>query len=149
MPFSHGLLWFVISVSLFIFEFICPGFILFFFGIGALVTASISYLFPEIPLAAQIACFIILSLAALFIGRRTFSRTFKGKEETFTTDADNLEMIGRIAIVIERITPDVAGRIELNGSTWSAAATTTIEAGEKVTIIAHKNISFVVAPVQH
>jgi membrane protein implicated in regulation of membrane protease activity len=141
------IVWLLVGIFFLFIELTCPCFFFVFFAIGAFITAGALCLFDGLTLNGQIGLFLITTISTLIIGRLCFRKTLKGKSETLTSDADDNEYVGRIVIVTERITPEIPGRIELNGSTWSATAKTTIEAGEKVTIVSHKNISFNVKPI--
>ncbi|MDO4527611.1 MAG: NfeD family protein [bacterium] len=147
MPISFGLLWILLGVLFLFLEFVCPGFVIFFFGLAALITAGFCYLIPGLSIAWQVGIFIFASITTLFVGRAIFKQTFKGRQETLTNNADDPEFTGRIVLVTQRITPEIAGRIEVNGSTWTATAETTLEVGEKAVILGRKNITFSVQKI--
>lgn len=139
---SIYLIWFLLGVFFLFAELACPGFILFFFGVGAIITSLAVGQEWIATLEAQLILFIISSVISLLLGRYCFKRFFPCKSEVNTNDADDDDFIGRQAQVVEMITPEQAGRIQLNGSTWKATADTTIEAGTIVKIIKRTNITF-------
>ena len=52
-----ALYWLIIGVMLFFLEMALPGFILFFFGLGAMITALVAWVLP-IAISWQLALFI-------------------------------------------------------------------------------------------
>ena len=134
-------LWALLGLLLIGTEFILPGFIVFFFGAGALVTALLSLLFPGIDsrFVLQAIIWIAASGLSLVSLRKYVSKTFKGS--LFPGRQEN--EIGKTAVVIERITPDAPGRIKFQGTSWKAISyTETMEAGEEVSIIEQDNLTF-------
>ncbi|BCL63027.1 hypothetical protein DGMP_37200 [Desulfomarina profundi] len=69
------LFWLIMGVMLLFLEMALPGFVLFFFGLGALITSLVTYLFP-INISWQLALFIAASLASLFSLRNVIQRRF-------------------------------------------------------------------------
>ena len=72
---SAPLFWLIIGVILLFLELVLPGFVLFFFGMGALLASLAAYLF-ELSLSWQLALFIIASLASLFSLRNVIQRKY-------------------------------------------------------------------------
>jgi len=138
---NPALYWLVIGVMLFFLELAVPGFILFFFAVGALLTALAAWLFP-LSLAWQLALFITTSLIALFglrniIQKRLHPPSTAGEEE----DKDvMLAVAGEKGVVCMAIIPPAEGRIKYSGTTWRAAADEKIDEGEIVAIVAQKGL---------
>lgn len=69
------LLWFIIGLALFLLELIVPGFIIFFFGFGAWVTALVCMIkTPDINL--QIIIFAMSSVLSIAVLRRMIQERF-------------------------------------------------------------------------
>lgn len=139
------IIWAVLGVLLIASEFFVPGFVIFFFGLGALLTAFISAFDPVISqnLLFQILVWLVSSGASLFVLRRFFSKTFKGKE-IGEHDEDELYS-GETARVLEDITPNKPGRIKFHGTTWKAISEVEeISKGSLVDIVKKEGISFYV-----
>lgn len=136
-----ALYWLIIGVMLFFLELALPGFVLFFFALGALATALIAYLFP-IGLAWQLALFMVASLLALFflreaIQKRFFPAAVEGKKD----DIDRaLVAAGIRGVVSTTIAPPAEGRIKCSGSTWRATADERIEEGEIIAVIRQEGL---------
>ena len=69
---SPILAWFLVGIAFFVFELAVPGFIIFFFGIGAWCTALAVYL-SDVPLSGQLVVFLVTSLITLFLPRKGLS----------------------------------------------------------------------------
>ena len=102
-------LWALLGLILIGVEFILPGFIVFFFGAGALVTALVSLLLPGIDsrIGLQVIIWMAASGLSLATLRKYVSRVFKG---SFLPGRQQSE-VGKTAVVIKKITPDTPGRI--------------------------------------
>ncbi|MDA3951692.1 MAG: NfeD family protein [Spirochaeta sp.] len=137
------LIWAVIGLLLILSEFVVPQFVVFFFGVGALLNAALLALLPglsdRIPL--QLLIWAGTSGLSLALLRRYAARWFKGDEQHTDTDTD----AGRTAVVLEEISPDSPGRINFHGTSWRATAfDETIAPGETVTILTKDNLSYTV-----
>jgi inner membrane protein len=134
-------LWALLGLILIGSEFILPGFIIFFFGAGALITALLSVIFPGIDsrFVLQVIIWIAASGLSLSTLRKHFAKIFKGNLLPGRQDSS----VGKTAEVIEKISPEQPGRIKFQGTSWKAISyTETIEAGEEVSIIEQDNLTF-------
>ncbi|MBN2656529.1 MAG: NfeD family protein, partial [Spirochaetales bacterium] len=98
-----------------------PGFTIFFFGIGALLTALAALMIPAIAQSyiIQLIIWLTSSILSLVFLRKKFSKTFKGKIHQNQTDS----FIGKNATVIDDISDKAPGRISVQGTTWKAEST--------------------------
>ncbi|MGL1932560.1 MAG: NfeD family protein [Desulfotalea sp.] len=137
MDFMHtGLFWLSIGVMMFIMEMVVPGFVLFFFGVGAWVVALLTWLMP-LTLVAQLFVFLISSVISLLVFRRFIKDKFFGVSE----DEPSFEE-GDTAEVIEVIKPPYKGKVRYSGTTWKALAEERIEVGEVVKIVVRDGLVF-------
>src|SRR5215218_4446480 len=92
------ILWTVLGVILVIAEVFTPGFVLLWFGVGALAAALASFL--GAGLAAQFVVFITLSSALTALSRTIFTNYFTGRDEPdgFKTGAETLP--GQVGTVV-------------------------------------------------
>lgn len=135
-------IWLIIAILFFILEMMGPGFLLFWVGVGALITMVVS-LFVD-SLVIQIGVFTISSILLLFC-TRPFVKKFT-KNDTTITNANSI--IGKKAIVTKEINSlKGTGQIKINGEAWSAKSSNEdiIEEGAKVTVL---NINGVKAIVE-
>ena len=125
-------LWLIISGIFFIMEMLTVGFLVFWFGIGAIIAMCASFFVKSVT--AQTAIFVVSSTILLF-ATRTFVNKFAKTENTSKTNAYSIE--GKQGIVISEIDPTQgSGQIKVNGEIWSAKSfdNTCISQNSKVTI---------------
>jgi membrane protein implicated in regulation of membrane protease activity len=146
---SPQLLWFLTGVALILLEFVVPGVILVFFGMGAVLTAALTWLGILPGATWQVIVFLASSLALLFVLRKYFSHFFKGDVDDEERFSASREYAGQQAKVTAAISPDSPdGRIMFEGTVWKAVSDTYIREGEIVQIVWKKNITITVKPVE-
>lgn len=135
---NYTTIWLIVGIILLLSEFLIPGFTIFFFGLGAILTSILLFIFPALKglLWVQIVVFLITSISSLFFLRKYFSTTLKG--EMFKEKED---YIGQECKVVEMVTDKKAGRILYQGTTWTAYALTNkkIKKNQKATILCKKD----------
>ena len=144
---SDPLFWFFIGLIIFILELAAPGLILFFFGVGAWITALITAIYP-IGISSQLFVFLLTSVVTLVVLRKRFEILFKGfskRKDDPKIDMD--ELTGKKATVVKRISPPKEGKVEIFGTHWIAESDYEIEEGETVIIEAKKNLTLFVRKV--
>ncbi len=137
---SAPLFWLIIGVILLFLELVLPGFVLFFFGMGALLASLAAYLF-ELSLSWQLALFIIASLASLFSLRNVIQRKYLKFSPEDGEDVDVVLVTpGERGVVVDRIQPPAEGRIKYSGTFWRATADEKIDEGEIISIVDQKGL---------
>lgn len=138
-----ALYWLIIGVMLFFLEMAVPGFILFFFALGALATALVAWLTP-VSIAWQLAIFIAASLISLLSLRGMIQKKFlttTSEDEEGEGDEDvMLAVAGERGVVSMTIVPPAAGQIKYAGTFWKAVADEKIEEGEIISIVRQKGL---------
>lgn len=134
-------IWFIIGFVLFILEFVVPGLILFFFGVGAWVVAII-LLFGDISINMQLIIFVISSIVTIVLLRGWVKRILYGKNPS--TELLEDEFLGKIAIARTAIAPGRNGDVTFNGTNWQAISNDFIEPEENVKIIGNDSIILIV-----
>lgn len=130
---TPSLLWFISGIILLLLEMSVPGFILFFFGVGAWLTAIACLLYP-LTLTSQLLLFTCSSLVALLTLRSFMNKIFSGS--TASRDSDNaLALPGEQVVVVNDILPPAEGKVKYSGTTWRARAKEKLYAGEMVEIV--------------
>lgn len=134
------ILWAITGLILLIAEFAAPGLIVFFFGVGALVVALVCAV-TDISLNVQLILFAAASVASLLVLRKWLKQIFYGKSKGSDTETVNLDsVIGKTAEVVEAISSEHPGRIELNGTRWTAESDESIEVGARVVVQAQNSL---------
>lgn len=129
-------IWFAIGFCLALAELAAPGFIILFFGLGCWATSLATALF-DLSLSAQLAIFIIASVASLILLRRLFMRVFTGASGGVGTD-DGLNEpsdVGRQVLVTRAVTPAIPGEIKYKGTFWRAVSDHDIPEGSSAIIV--------------
>lgn len=132
------LIWLVIALAFIVAELISFGFILVFFGLGAVIAGLCAYFFG-IALEWQLLIFIVSSLIAIILLRKLGIKTFRGNENNTVDDDYHNAIIGQTAMVTKDIVPPALGEVKYSGSFWPATADTAIAAGKMVEITARNN----------
>ena len=135
------IIWFLVGLALLIMEFVMPGLIIAFFGIGACIVAVVC-LITDIGINTQLIIFMGSSVLSLLCLRKWLKGMFFGhvtSKQDMTHDFQ--EYVGERAMVKKKITPKVAGKVELHGTNWSAEADEEIAEGTMVEIIGKENIT--------
>jgi inner membrane protein len=137
-----ALYWFYLGIVLIILEVMTPGLVSIFFGLSALVVALITFFVPGLPEPMQWVLFSIFSILFILLLRKTLKKTFSGTAEV--SDGTTDPYSGKRAMVVVRITPNQPGRVEFNGSNWTAESEQEIEVNTPVIIKCKKNLTFTV-----
>ena len=143
-----GLIWLFCGVVLFVLEFVVPGVILVFFGVGAVITAVLVWLGVITSLSAQLLTFCVISLLTLVTLRQYFSRALRGKVRQAGEFDDNQEFIGARVRVCRAIEPgSVDGRVFFEGAEWKAVSDAPIAEGKMAQVVRKENITLHVVAV--
>lgn len=134
--------WLYAGIALIVLEVMTPGLVSIFFGLAALVLALITWLVPGIPQLAQWLMFSVFSILFIALLRKTLKKTFSGTSEVTDDMFDSFS--GKRATVVEFISPGKPGRVEFNGSNWTAEAEEEFDVGVLVRIKSKKNLTLFV-----
>lgn len=140
------MIWFIGGVVLMLLEFVLPGGIVFFLGLGATLVSLLLYLDLVEGWLQAFTTWFIGSLALLFGLRGVVQKIVPAQVEKGRTDED-LDAYNQLAEVSERIPAQGEGRIAFRGSTWLARnyhSDHDLEAGTKVRIVFRDNLIWVV-----
>jgi membrane protein implicated in regulation of membrane protease activity len=142
---NQYLFWLVAGGVLVLLEFLVPGLVVVFLGLGALLTGGVLYLQWITDPVGLLLFFALSSIVMLATLRRLVMRFYPSDSERVEADEDKL-LIGQKATVVSTVYPnDFSGRIRFSGTTWSArSAGGTIPDGTEVVIVGRENIHFVV-----
>ncbi len=136
-----SVIWFVIGLALLLLEFAVPGFILFFFGVGAWMVAIIC-LFVDISLTTQLLVFLLGSTITLLIFRKLIKNKFG--LYSYTSQQLEDEFIGKIAVAETDINSSQNGKVVFKGTIWDASSDDDIKAGQSIVITGTKSIILIV-----
>lgn len=137
-------LWLAGGLALVVAELVTPsGFFIIFFGLGALSVGVLARLGLVSNLPLQVLAFTALSVVYLVAFRGRLQHTVQIPPPP---DVDSL--VGVLAIVQERLSPGVVGRVEVRGAAWSARNTSnvTLDPGQRARVTAVDGLTLAVVP---
>ena len=141
-------LWLGSGIFLMAIEFLVPGLVLVFVGLGALTVALGMHLGYIDEIVQQFITFFISSIIYLLTLRFLVLRFVPSVTRKENIDEDE-EVIGSIVEIVADINSGEFGRVEHSGSSWQARAEgdQTILKGEQVKIIGRDNITWIVQKI--
>ena len=141
-------LWLSSGIFLTAIEFLIPGLVMVFVGLGSLTVVLGMYLGYINGIIPQFITFFLSSIFYLTTLRFLVLRLVPTDRRKENVDQDE-EVIGSIVEIIIDIEPGKLGRIEHSGSSWQARAEKdqTILKGEKVKITGRSNITWIVQKI--
>ena len=141
-------LWLSSGIFLTAIEFLVPGLVMVFVGLGALTVALGMHLGYIDEIVQQFITFFISSIIYLLTLRFLVLRFVPSVTRKENIDEDE-EVIGSIVELVADINSGEFGRVEHSGSTWQARAEgdQTILKGEQVKIIGRDNITWIVKKI--
>lgn len=137
-------IWLMAGLLFIVLEFAVPGFIIFFFGVGAIITAIALMVF-DMGINAQLLTFIAGSAFSLLLFRRMLKKKFFNAKEKAEKDFED-EYLGKTAIAISKIHPEKKGKVEIFGTTWAAISEFDIKKDDEVIIIKKEGLKLTVVP---
>ena len=137
------LVWFLIGLLLFLFELVLPGFVIFFFGVGAWITA-LACLIADPGINLQIVIFAVTSVVSLVALRRMIQKRLIIKDHLAEAVED--EFTGKEATALSDMSTGKEGKVSFKGTTWNAESASDIHAGQKVIIKGKENFKLFVEP---
>lgn len=130
------ILWTVLGVVLIIAEVFTPGFVLLWFGVGALAAALASFL--GLGLAGQFLIFIALSVTLTALSRTIFANYFTRRDEPAGLKTGAAALPGKVGTVVTSSRGALnEGAVKVFGSTWTAypaEGEPPLEAGDRVVV---------------
>jgi len=122
-------IWLAAAGVFLILELATPTMIFICFVVGAIVAAIFAQIWPGYYYW-QIAIFAVLSSSLIPLTRRFAKKISVVSPQLSSVD----RMIDQVALVTERIDPDLGGKIRFEGETWQARAERPIEVNTKVKV---------------
>lgn len=141
------LLWFLIGLILFLLELVVPGFVIFFFGVGAWVVALVCLIISPVKDMPnlQIIIFAVTSVLSLIALRKIIQKKFfysKGNKSEAVED----EFTGKEGVAISDFGKAQKGKVEFKGTRWNSESEFDIKEGQPVIIIKNENLILKVKP---
>ena len=145
--FDPKLIWFLVGFGFLLLEFMLPGLICAFFGVGAWIVALVCFVVP-IHINIQLVIFMISSILLLLVLRQKLKGVFLGHTQNAQELTETLrEFVGERAVVVEAISAQAGGKVELHGTRWSALADQDLAEGASVEVTSKENLTLKVKPI--
>jgi inner membrane protein len=138
------LFWFFTGLGLFLLELVIPGFFIFFFGLGAWITAIVCII-GKPGTNLQIILFAVTSVLTLIALRRLIKKKFFYSRYTESDDVED-EFTGKEALATNDFGGMKNGKVEFKGTTWTAESKSEIKTGQRVIIIEKDSFKLIVEP---
>jgi membrane protein implicated in regulation of membrane protease activity len=141
--------WFAIALGFFIVEIMTPGFVLMWFGVGAII-AGLLDLFGVHNMFIQVIVFGITSIVLVTLSRTIFKNVFMHRSPGAGLKTNMDALIGKIGRVSEDIDNETSvGRVIIEGQDWLARSedNRNISAGTRVSVVRFEGARLIVAPV--
>lgn len=139
--------WGILGIILLMLELVFPGVFLVWFGVGALLTASIALLFSGSQLIAtwelQTVLFLIFSVILVLLGRNFFRRDRETDEPLLNRRTD--QIIGRVVILDEPVV-DGNGHVRIDDTIWRAKGSD-LPSGTRVRLVSFDGGAFSIEKV--
>jgi membrane protein implicated in regulation of membrane protease activity len=140
--------WIVLGFLLLGLEVVVPGAFLLWIGIAAILTGALSLQLGGVAFwvwQVQILLFLVLSLVAVYAGRRIVAGSEAGTDEPLLNRRGE-QLVGRTARLAEPIT-EGRGRIRIDDTVWRVSGPD-LPAGARVRVVAAEDARLVVEAIQ-
>ncbi len=138
------IVWFIIGLVLFLLELVLPGFVIFFFGVGAWLTALMC-LVADPGINLQVIVFAMTSVLSLLTFRKMIQKRFFYIREDRSNAVED-EFTGKEARAVADFGVDKRGKVDFKGTTWKAESESDIKEGQTVIILEKENFKLKVEP---
>jgi membrane protein implicated in regulation of membrane protease activity len=133
LTFSPWLIWFLAGIAVILAELVVPGFVIIFFGLGCWGASVMAFFSPN-SYSAQVAIFVIVSVASLMTLRRVAMRVFVGSSESQETEDFGNVPVGSRNTLDQDLEAGQVGRVRFRGTMWDAVSEDRIPAGSDAEI---------------
>jgi len=138
------LIWFIVGLILFLLELVLPGFVIFFFAVGAWVTALVCLVAnPGINL--QVIVFAVTSVLSLLALRKMIQKRFFFSKDNLSESVED-EFTGKEAVALTDFKAGINGKVDFKGTSWNAESEKNIREGQTVIIRSKENFKLFVEP---
>ncbi|HDP81401.1 MAG TPA: NfeD family protein [Spirochaetes bacterium] len=141
------LVWLAVGIVIMAMEILLPGFVIFWFGLGGLLTALGVYIGLLKSAEAQWFFFFVSSLALLGLWFGVLKKKLAAGKTADSRDPTLLDLKG---VCTRAVRPGMPGEVELFDNfhgikTWQAESTDDIPEGEEIRVVEARGIKLVVA----
>jgi membrane protein implicated in regulation of membrane protease activity len=128
--------WAVAGLILILAELAVPAFVLIWFGLGALVVAIVAAVSPETGITAQLAVWLVVSIALVGL----WFKIFKPNVHKTRVGMSDYNLVGEIGLLTRAVAPFQNGEVRfqkpmMGSDVWPCMADEVIPAGSRVRVL--------------
>ena len=138
--YNAAVIWFIAGFIFFVLEFALPGLILFFFALGAWITA-ITCLFFDVSIDTQLIIFGASTIVTILLFRKSLRKILYTRRQSSEIED---EFIGKTGRAETFIGPGRNGKVDFKGTSWDAKSEDSIEPGDEVIVVGNESILLIV-----
>ncbi len=146
------LIWLATGLVIMGIEILVPGFVVFWFGAGAILTAVMVFfhIIPSDSAVLQWSFFFLSSLGFLALWHFYMKKHFRGKVNDDVRDPTITELRGRVT---KAIVPGIPGQVELYSvfhgiKSWQAESDEVLDENEEIRVVESRGIRLLVAKLK-
>ncbi len=144
---SVELIWIVLGIGMILAEFVVPGLIVIFFGIGALIVGLLAWWGLLTDTTYQLWLFGLLSGGLLLTLRNRFKAWFQGGSLVADTDTPDDDYVGHYATILEGFENGTSfGKVSYRDAHWNAKTTDndSLATGDRVLISGRQGSTLII-----
>ena len=131
--------WIILFVVCVLLEIVTPGFFLLSIGIGSAAAAAANYV--NLDPITQMLIFVIVTVICLIASRPFAKKLTQGSHKK---KAASDRLIGKEGTVVEPISIENSGMVNISGENWRAIADENVAVGEKIIVEKIKGVRLIV-----
>jgi inner membrane protein len=139
--------WAVAGIGLILAELAIPAFVLIWFGLGALVVALIVAVAPALGLTAQLAVWLLMSLALVAL----WFKFFKPNYHKTQVGMSGANIVGEVGVLTREVAPFQKGEVRfqkpmVGSDVWPCIADVSMVSGVRVKVLSVEGSILKVGP---
>ena len=142
---NPAVIWFLVGLGFLILEFVVPGLIILFFGVGCWFVSLWILIAPDFSFSYQLLIFLITSILSLVLFRKSLKKWLYDKQNDADGDFDGY--IGKHCVADSDFLSGIGGKVSFNGSLWNAHSDKEVKKGDTLIVKAVEGISLIVEPI--
>ena len=132
--------WFAVAIVALVVEIETTELVSAWFIVGAFITMIVAAIWPK-EYIAQVSTFVLSSGLALVILRPILTKKLKLNK---TNDTDKINTMDGYKGFAETDIDEYGGKVNVNGTTWSATSTSPINEGDRIKVVRESNLTLIV-----
>lgn len=132
--------WFAVAIVALVVEIETTELVSAWFIVGAFITMIVAAIWPK-EYIAQVSTFVVSSGLALVILRPILTKKLKLNK---TNETDKINTMDGYKGFAETDIDEYGGKVNVNGTTWSATSTSPINEGDRIRVVRESNLTLIV-----